>query len=515
MNIIDLFFEGIKSSYLDDIYLTILFICSAAMLNLTFSNKKSTKHTLCVWAIDTLILVALFRICYAIQWFIYYKLEAYFKHNEVVYTIFYNTGIWIFILQILMLYLGARKAYHAGKNGALFVVLMVYMYVGLIADYLMPLFLVAVDTRVGKSGWYINFESGGGYWYIIAGVIIGLILLYIYYLFIKKYILIVLKLSEKQIHRLCVIPFISYILYTLFSLVMQYLDIYPGEPKKLVWFIIVFALIISLYIIMYFSLLYGIILVHESSEVNAELKVSATIQHDNLPSNQWKWRNVDIVSYLKTAKEVGGDFYDYYNIDEDHVVVLIADVSGHGIPAAIFMMMVKSLIKGNCIHSKSPAEILNMVNKQLEDNNKSEYFVTVFLAIIDLQTNIMTYCNAGHTYPMIKTEKNKFELLITKNDFILCGYKKAVYHDYKMELKKGTIMLLYTDGIVEVTDRKEKQFGIKRLLTSANYAWERNVAHQDTLDYIIGQMEEFKDNQVVEDDVTIVSLNYTDDNRGE
>ena len=165
---------------------------------------------------------------------------------------------------------------------------------------------------------------------------------------------------------------------------------------------------------------------------------------------------------MTPAKEVGGDFYDFFLVDDDHLALVIADVSGKGVPAARFMMMSKNLIKGHAMMKLSPKEIADNVNRMLCENNKQGMFVTAWIGILELSTGKITAVNAGHEYPIIRKPDGNYELYEDEHCFVLGGMKRAVYRQYEFTLPRGSTLFLYTDGVTEATNAEEKMFGEER-----------------------------------------------------
>jgi sigma-B regulation protein RsbU (phosphoserine phosphatase) len=214
----------------------------------------------------------------------------------------------------------------------------------------------------------------------------------------------------------------------------------------------------------------------------------------------------DIYASMDPAKEVGGDFYDFFLIDDDHLAVVIADVSGKGIPAALFMMGSKILVQNYAMTGMSPGKVLEAVNRQICANNREQMFVTVWLGILEISTGRMTCSNAGHEYPVLKTPDGYFELYRDKHGFIIGGMDGMRYKEYEITMLPGTKLFVYTDGVPEATDADSKLFGMDRMLAALNELQDaspeellKNVrAHVDAF---VGDAEQF-------DDLTMVCLQY-------
>ncbi len=209
----------------------------------------------------------------------------------------------------------------------------------------------------------------------------------------------------------------------------------------------------------------------EKERIGAELNVATQIQADMLPRIFPAFpqkKEIDLFASMTPAKEVGGDFYDFFLLDEDHLALVIADVSGKGVPAALFMVISKTLIKNRAMQGGTPAQILADVNRQLCEGNDADMFVTCWLGICDLTTGIMTAANAGHEFPAVCGADRKFELLKDKHGFVLAGMEGARYRDYEIQLARGGSIFVYTDGVPEAMDVNGEMFGADRMLESLN-----------------------------------------------
>ena len=212
----------------------------------------------------------------------------------------------------------------------------------------------------------------------------------------------------------------------------------------------------------------------EKSVAENELRMASAIQETMLPRVFPPYperTEFDVFASMTPAKEVGGDFYDFFLIDDDHLALVIADVSGKGIPAALYMMVCKSLIKSQTTaigKDGSTAQILRNVNEQLSENNELDMFVTVWLGILTISTGELVYSNAGHEYPVLKKNASPFTVLKEKHSPPLGCMEGIRYTEKKIRLFPGDILFLYTDGVAEATDRDNELFGIDRLLESLN-----------------------------------------------
>lgn len=207
----------------------------------------------------------------------------------------------------------------------------------------------------------------------------------------------------------------------------------------------------------------------EKERVSAELNVATQIQADMLPSIFPPYpdrKDFDIFASMKPAKEVGGDLYDFFMVNDDLLAVVIADVSGKGVPAALFMVITKTLIKNHAQAGESPEQVFTCVNRQLCENDKSGLFVTGWMAYIRLSTGEVTYVNAGHNPPLIRKAKGTYEYLKCRPNCILAAFDDTEYKQETLVMEPGDVLYLYTDGVTEATNSEKELFGEDRLKQS-------------------------------------------------
>ena len=206
----------------------------------------------------------------------------------------------------------------------------------------------------------------------------------------------------------------------------------------------------------------------ESKKMEEELRLAREIQASALPTTFPICKEFDIYASMDSAKDVGGDFYDFYYVDDKHFAIEIADVSGKGVPAAMFMMQSKQIIRGLIESGASVASAFTEANKKLCENNDAQMFVTSWLGIIDLETGIINFCNAGHNPPVVRHGNGSFEYLVSKAGFVLAGMDMIKYKEQTYKLLPGDEIYLYTDGVTEAMNNNQELFGEKRLLESLN-----------------------------------------------
>ena len=204
----------------------------------------------------------------------------------------------------------------------------------------------------------------------------------------------------------------------------------------------------------------------EKERIGAELSLAARIQHSALPKEFPERKEFDLFASMTPAKEVGGDFYDFFMIDDDHLGLVIADVSGKGVPAALFMMLSSNLIRNAAAGESSPASILQKVNGQICARNPEEMFVTVWLGILEISTGRLTAANAGHEYPILKRAGESFELLKDRHGLVVGAMDGVRYREYEVLMEPGAKLFVYTDGLAEAVNGETEQFGAERAIAA-------------------------------------------------
>ena len=254
----------------------------------------------------------------------------------------------------------------------------------------------------------------------------------------------------------------------------------------------------------------------EKERINTELTLATRIQTDMLPHDFPPFpdrKEIDLYASMDPAREVGGDFYDYFLADEDHLCLVMADVSGKGIPAALFMMASMILLHNNAMLGKSPAEILTDVNAAICANNREEMFVTVWLGILEISTGKLTAANAGHEYPALMRAGGNFELYKDSHGFVIGGMDGIRYKQYELQINPGDKLFLYTDGVPEATNGQQQLFGTERMLAALNEA--KDAAPEQLLSDMRSAVDAFVQNAEQFDDLTMLCLEYKAQDRAE
>ena len=249
-------------------------------------------------------------------------------------------------------------------------------------------------------------------------------------------------------------------------------------------------------------------LLTERARTEAVAEAARQIQDGYVPRvNSYEGNGVQIEAFSTSAKEVGGDFYDFFFIDDDHIALVMADVSGKGIPAAMFMVMAKALIKSYArLGEYSPAKILSQANEQLCEGNEAELFVTVWLAILEISTGRGKAANAGHEHPAIRRKDGKFELIEYRHSPAVATMEGIRFREHDFRLHPGDSLFVYTDGVAEATNAQNELYGSERMIEALNKA--PDASPKAMLANVKSSVDEFVGDAPQFDDITMLGLTY-------
>ena len=259
---------------------------------------------------------------------------------------------------------------------------------------------------------------------------------------------------------------------------------------------------------------YGLLIKDQSKtasdkiKIEKDLKSAQEIQLNIVPSgkpNFGKYPEIDLFAILKPAELVGGDLYDYFFIDKNHLLVAIGDVSGKGIPASLFMAITSTLIK---THAKilSSKDIVSRVNRELSDRNSNQYFVTLFIGVLDIRTGIMDYCNAAHNYPYILRADGSLQTLSKSHGLPLGIYKDKTYKSSTVELHLNDLMILYTDGVINSRDSNKQHYGTERLEKNIQNLYD--LSSEEVVQKLLKSIMIYEGDNRQSDDISLLALKY-------
>ena len=247
----------------------------------------------------------------------------------------------------------------------------------------------------------------------------------------------------------------------------------------------------------------------EKERIGTELALASDIQTGSIPNTFPAFpdrTDFDIYASMDPAKEVGGDFYNFFLVDNDHLAMVIGDVSGKGVPAALFMMVSNILTSVRTQTGGNPAQILEFVNDKICESNKLDMFVTIWLGILELSTGKLIASNAGHEYPAVMHAGGNFELFKDKHGIVVGGMEGVRYTDYEIQLSPGDKIFVYTDGVPEATDGDNNMFGVDRMLSALNL--ELDAGPEKVLGNVRSAVDAFVKDAQQFDDLTMLCMQY-------
>ncbi|MBP8968095.1 MAG: PP2C family protein-serine/threonine phosphatase [Lachnospiraceae bacterium] len=343
-------------------------------------------------------------------------------------------------------------------------------------------------------------------------IIVLAIIAALYVCFLRKAFTDMLRLAEGQMKKYLVAPAFSVIGFYIINIVSNSTGIYPTNA----YFVPLYLTVCTIFVVEYIQIFSSVRWTAEAKKaeqekerIGAELNVATQIQADMLPRifPAFPERNeFDLYALMNPAKEVGGDFYDFFLIDDDHIGLVMADVSGKGVPAALFMVIAKTLIKNRAQMGGSPSEVLAYANDQLGEGNEAELFVTVWFAIIEISTGKGVAANAGHEHPAICRKNGKFELVKYRHSPAVATIPGIEFREHEFKLEPGDSLYVYTDGVTEATRSDNVLFGTDRMLDALNK--NPSASPEKMLKTVRADIDEFVGSAPQFDDITMLGFKY-------
>lgn len=246
----------------------------------------------------------------------------------------------------------------------------------------------------------------------------------------------------------------------------------------------------------------------EKEKLNAELRVAKEIQESLLPKDFPETEQLDLFAMMTSANEVGGDFYDYFFLEENKVSMVLGDVSGKGIPAALFMASTKEIIKNRSTDGNPPYRVFEIANNKLSESSNNKMFVTSWHGVLDLDNGKLTYVSAGHPQPMIKRGDKGFEPLSQRNNRMLVAFEDTKYRQSTTELNPGDIVFVYTDGVIEARNKEDEFFGEERLIESLDKISEIAPDLKSMVVELRKEIMTYEKDSSQKDDCTMLAFRY-------
>ena len=329
-------------------------------------------------------------------------------------------------------------------------------------------------------GTYLNLFANGPYNVLNVLLFIGIklvvypILYFLYRHFLRDLIRERIELAGGRMDSYLVSPMISVVGFYVVNMITNNNGIMPNHQMFFPLYSVLCVIFIFEYLQIFNSLKWAAEAMRNAQEkerIGAELNVATQIQADMLPSIFPAFperKDFDIYATMDPAKEVGGDFYDFFLIDGDHLGMVMADVSGKGVPAALFMVIAKTLLKNSTMKGGQPADIVAEVNNQLCEGNEAQLFVTAWLAVLELSTGRGVAVNAGHEHPCLRRAEGSFELVKYRHSPALATMEGIPFRQHEFRLQPGDTLFVYTDGVCEATNADNELFGEERMVEALN-----------------------------------------------
>ncbi len=325
------------------------------------------------------------------------------------------------------------------------------------------------------------------------------------FFFLRKTLVAVFEILDGKMLRFLPIPFVAGLGFFFITQIVQTFGLYVGET---LFFLSFYVIVCGIFAMLYWLVFSNATWSSRAMRTEAEMGVASKIQQDMLPQISAGFNDrsdFTIHAMMNPAKEVGGDFYDFFFVDESKLAIVVADVSGKGVPAALFMVIAKTLIKDQALTGINPAQVLTKANNLLCESNGEGMFVTAFMAVLDLATGEFTYANAGHNLPLIK-QGERYEWLKARPGFVLAGMEDIVYRQASLQLNPGDKFFMYTDGVTEALNPAKELYSDPRLLETINKAGDMSV--KETLEFIHSDILSFANGADQADDITMLGIEY-------
>lgn len=413
-----------------------------------------------------------------------------------------------FLLPPVMVLICTLIAYSNSKSVRIFISTFAGFWACVLHEY--PFELMRLPFLGGDRGDGLRVRPA--FW--LNTLLLFLCMAFFYYLFhryLHSFFQRVIDLTNGDLKNFVLIPlFCSIVLMILLSVLSgNNIEITSVNPNSVWLFIMIVGVLILLFVLLYWALFKGLTLSTQAMAQRVELDVATQIQQSVLPCTFPAFperKEFDIYAVMNPAKEVGGDFYDFYFVDEDHLALVIADVSGKGIPAALFMMTVRTLLKSLVLSKESPDQVMATANDRLCANNEAGMFVTVWLGVYEISTKKLTFVNAGHNPPLL-LQGDVWHYLDHKTykRGIMLGIREHVkYRSNEIVLNKDELLFLYTDGITEANNAKKELYGERRLKQCAED--HSHAAADDFIKEICQDVTTFAGEAEQFDDMTMLAL---------
>lgn len=406
---------------------------------------------------------------------------------------------WMIFLPIPCLFL-----YEEMASTKLFTVISV-IFLSNVASFLTGITTTSIISTIDPFG-------AEGYRFLIPFTLVKALIALaagaLYIIFAKNIIVQVFQILNNKMGRFLAIPFVSCFGFFFIVQIVQAVGLLPTKGFLFVAFYLIVCLIFA---VTYWLIFSNALWTSRALKTEAELNIASNIQRDMLPNIFPAFperEDFDIYATMNPAKEVGGDFYDFFMVDSTHLGVVIADVSGKGVPAALFMVIAKTVIRNQAQTGVSLSEVFTNANDQLCENNGEGLFVTAFMGILDLKDGTFRFVNAGHNPPLIRDHSGAYQWMKMKPGFVLAGMDGMSYQQGELKMEPGDSIFLYTDGVTEAMNPAKELFGETRLENVLNDQTARNLPVGKLLPYVKEQVDQFAKGAEQADDITMLAMEY-------
>ncbi len=458
-------------------------VFAALLAGVTFEPKLSKKIRYPLWALAAVV-------SYGVTFLSYYINLT----NDAVGIL----GLSIFVtLMICLMYKGTWSSK-----------IFVSLTACLIANVCTFMFCGTTDTLLaGRLGLIEQspYEVPNILFFIGIKVVVYSIFFFVYFKFLRKHFMGIIESLEGKMTTFVAAPLVSHIGFYVINLFSNANGIFPGHG----WFFPLYLTVCTIFVIEFVLIFHSILSASREMKSAAELNVATNIQKSMLPCIFPAFperKEFDIYATMDAAKEVGGDFYDFFMVDERHLAIVMADVSGKGVPAALFMVIGKTLIKDHTTSGRDLGSVFSEVNNLLCESNSEGLFITAFEGVLDLETGEFNYVNAGHEMPYICKAGGDFEAYKIKPGFVLAGMEDMKYRAGSMILEIGDKIFQYTDGVTEATNSHNELYGMDRLGTILNKV--KTYTPNEILPAVKKDIDEFVGDAPQFDDITMLCLEY-------
>lgn len=490
---------------IDMFQLLLLMVFCIVLIHMTLKTQKPVRQTIGIWAGIVIIAYAAIVLISALQYAAYYDLYTdRIMNNTVLYILVWLIDVLLQLLIVFLCCLGAVRIFDENKEKSVFCIVLFFLFLEFITNFFVDVVYICIFHGKVTDGVY---EQNMGWYLLITTICLGLFVLF-YQSRIKDRLLAVLNTPELPLKKYVLSPVVSIFLFNILIKITKSAGINIFHKDMTLISVIIFSAIVVMFIVLYKDLLFSMSISGKLAKTEAEIEVAETIQKNILPNIFPAFpdrEEFDIYATMTPCLGVGGDFYDFFLIDEDHLAVVMADVSGKGVPAALFMMCARTLINTYSRTGISPSEIMEQVNNRLCDGNDSNMFVTVFLGILDIKTNEFCFANAGHNFPLVAYDGKNYEYLKTKVNLVMGAMEDIPYREFEVTLPKGAVIYLYTDGVTEALNEKEELYGEERLQDLLNHL-EDNIYPQQIVERVFDDIRFFAGDAEQADDITMLAL---------